>query len=228
MDACALCQRKRQLPAPTRTPVPCTSADASALRQRGRQRQVQPPTSSLTPAHSPSAFMPGHARGGRCEGKVVDSGGGSGGNGGSEEGGRWRGGGGHREPLQNHHPPPPPLAHSRVCYYAGYQAWQYIMRTYKATDDLYISQLEKKLTNIRMGDQESATEYCNRARRYLADLQMAGVDFLVASYVTHVISGLPSGNNLMPRMPTVPGTRETLDEDSLSSHIIQDEFMQES
>ncbi|CAI7901199.1 unnamed protein product [Closterium sp. NIES-54] len=31
---------------------------------------------------------------------------------------------------------------------AGYQAWQYIMRTYKATDDLYISQPEKKLTKI--------------------------------------------------------------------------------
>ncbi|CAI5506249.1 unnamed protein product [Closterium sp. Naga37s-1] len=110
---------------------------------------------------------------------------------------------------------------------AGYQAWQYIMRTYKATDDLYISQLEKKLTNIRMGEQESATEYCNRARRVLANLRMAGVDYSVASYVTHVISGLPSGYNLMRRMLTIPGTREILNEDSFSTHIIQDEFMQE-
>ncbi|CAI7914103.1 unnamed protein product [Closterium sp. NIES-54] len=56
---------------------------------------------------------------------------------------------------------------------------------------------------------------------------MAGVDYSVASYVTHVISGLPLGYNLMRRMLTIPNTRETLNEDSLSSHIIQDEFMQE-
>ncbi|CAI7840513.1 unnamed protein product [Closterium sp. NIES-53] len=68
---------------------------------------------------------------------------------------------------------------------ASYQAWQYIMRTYKAIDDLYISQLEKKLTNIRMEEQESATKYCNRARRVLANLQMACVDYSVVSYVTH-------------------------------------------
>ncbi|CAI7885334.1 unnamed protein product [Closterium sp. NIES-53] len=111
---------------------------------------------------------------------------------------------------------------------AGYQAWQYIMRTYKATDDLYISQLEKKLATIRMGKQESATEYCNRARRILADMQMAGFEYSVASYVTHVINGLPSSYNLMRRMLFMPGARETLNEDLLSSHIIQDEFMQES
>ncbi|CAI7835793.1 unnamed protein product [Closterium sp. NIES-53] len=56
---------------------------------------------------------------------------------------------------------------------------------------------------------------------------MAGVDYSVASYVTHVISGLPLGYNLMRRMLTVFGTHETLNEDSLSSHIIQDGFMQE-
>ncbi|CAI7734818.1 unnamed protein product [Closterium sp. NIES-53] len=110
----------------------------------------------------------------------------------------------------------------------GYQVWQYIMRTYKATDNLYISQLEKKLTIIRMGGQESVTEYCNRARRVLADLRMAGVEYSVASYATHVINGLPSGYNLVRRMLTMPSTCETLNEDPLSSHIIQDEFMQES
>ncbi|CAI7864810.1 unnamed protein product [Closterium sp. NIES-54] len=57
---------------------------------------------------------------------------------------------------------------------------------------------------------------------------MASIDYSVVSYVTHVISGLPSGYNLMRQMLTIPGTRETLNEDSLSSHIIQDEFMQES
>ncbi|CAI7894634.1 unnamed protein product [Closterium sp. NIES-54] len=111
---------------------------------------------------------------------------------------------------------------------AGYQAWQYIMHTYKATDDLYISQLEKRLATICMGEQESGTEYCNRARRILANMQMAGFEYSVASYVTHVINGLPSSYNLMRRMLIMSGARETLNEDSLSSHIIQDEFMQES
>ncbi|CAI7799315.1 unnamed protein product [Closterium sp. NIES-54] len=73
---------------------------------------------------------------------------------------------------------------------AGYQAWQFIMRTYKATDDLYIGQMEQRLTNIRMGDQVWTTKYCNRARRNLAEPRMASVDYSVASYVTHVIKGL--------------------------------------
>ncbi|CAI5475150.1 unnamed protein product [Closterium sp. Yama58-4] len=120
------------------------------------------------------------------------------------------------------------LKQCRLQVDAGYQAWQYIMRTYRATDDLYISQLERTLATIRMGEQESATEYCNRARRILADMRMAGFEYSVASYVTHVINGLPSSYNLMRRMLIMPGTRETLNEDSLSSHIIQDEFMQES
>ncbi|CAI7873322.1 unnamed protein product [Closterium sp. NIES-53] len=75
---------------------------------------------------------------------------------------------------------------------------------------------------------ESAAEYCNRVRRVLADLRMVDVDYSVALYVTHVFCSLPSGYNLMRRMLTIPGTRETLNEDSLWSHIIQDEFMQES
>ncbi|CAI7931024.1 unnamed protein product [Closterium sp. NIES-54] len=111
---------------------------------------------------------------------------------------------------------------------AGYQAWQYIMRTYKAIDDLYISQLEKKLTNIRMGGarigdrvlQSSATsfgQFADDRRR------------LLGGVVCHSYHPWPpSGYNLMRRMLTVPGTREALNEDSLSSHIIQDEFMQES
>ncbi|CAI7857839.1 unnamed protein product [Closterium sp. NIES-54] len=78
---------------------------------------------------------------------------------------------------------------------ANYQARQFIMRTYKATDELYIGQLEQQLTNIQMGEQESTIEYRNRARRILADLWMVGVDYLVASYVTHVIKGLPTSYN---------------------------------
>ncbi|CAI7927173.1 unnamed protein product [Closterium sp. NIES-54] len=41
-------------------------------------------------------------------------------------------------------------------------------------DDLYIRQLEEKMTHIWMGNQEKATDYCNRARWMLAEMQMAG------------------------------------------------------
>ncbi|CAI7892782.1 unnamed protein product [Closterium sp. NIES-53] len=56
---------------------------------------------------------------------------------------------------------------------AGFQAWQFIMRTYMAKDDLYIGQLEQALTNLEMGEHESATSYCNRAQQILVNLRMA-------------------------------------------------------
>ncbi|CAI7788691.1 unnamed protein product [Closterium sp. NIES-53] len=77
-----------------------------------------------------------------------------------------------------------------------------------------------------MGEQESATNYCNRARRILAEMRMAGVDYLTTSYITHVVKGLPSGYNLMRQMLVMPGMWESLDEDILTSHIIKDEVMQ--
>ncbi|CAI7893345.1 unnamed protein product [Closterium sp. NIES-54] len=46
---------------------------------------------------------------------------------------------------------------------AGHQAWHFILSTYQVRDDLYIAQLEEKMTHIRMGEQESATDYCNHA-----------------------------------------------------------------
>ncbi|CAI7889810.1 unnamed protein product [Closterium sp. NIES-54] len=55
---------------------------------------------------------------------------------------------------------------------AGFQAWQFIMKTYKATDDLYRGQLEQRLTNLKMGEHESATSYCIHAQQILADLRM--------------------------------------------------------
>ncbi|CAI7864421.1 unnamed protein product [Closterium sp. NIES-53] len=75
---------------------------------------------------------------------------------------------------------------------AGFQAWQFIMKTYKAMDDLYIGQLEQRLTNLEMGEHESATAYYNRAQQILACIQ------------------------------------EELDEDTLSSYIIEEEFTLES
>ncbi|CAI7875841.1 unnamed protein product [Closterium sp. NIES-53] len=39
----------------------------------------------------------------------------------------------------------------------GHQAWHFILSTYRVKDDLYIRQLEEKMTHIRMGKQESAT-----------------------------------------------------------------------
>ncbi|CAI7868517.1 unnamed protein product [Closterium sp. NIES-53] len=46
---------------------------------------------------------------------------------------------------------------------AGHQACHFILSTYQVKDDLHIAQLEEKMTHIRMGKQESATDYCNRA-----------------------------------------------------------------
>ncbi|CAI7762082.1 unnamed protein product [Closterium sp. NIES-53] len=48
---------------------------------------------------------------------------------------------------------------------AGHQAWHFILSTYQVKEDLYIGQLEEKMTHIRMGEQESATDYYNHARR---------------------------------------------------------------
>ncbi|CAI7904524.1 unnamed protein product [Closterium sp. NIES-53] len=45
----------------------------------------------------------------------------------------------------------------------GHQAWHFILSTYQVRDDLYIAQLEEKMTHIQMGEQDSATDYCNRA-----------------------------------------------------------------
>ncbi|CAI7903050.1 unnamed protein product [Closterium sp. NIES-53] len=111
---------------------------------------------------------------------------------------------------------------------AGHQAWHFILSTYQVRDDQYIAQLEEKMTRIRMGEQESVTDYCNRARRILAEMRMAGAEYLKASYISHIIKGLPRGYNLMKRMMMVPGTRESLDEDSITSYILQDEAMQEA
>ncbi|CAI7797179.1 unnamed protein product [Closterium sp. NIES-53] len=109
-----------------------------------------------------------------------------------------------------------------------HQAWHFILTTYQVRDDLYIAQLEENMTHIRMGEQESATDYCNRARRILAEMHMAGAEYSTASYISHIVKGLPRGYNLMKRMMMIPGTRESLDEDSITSYILQDEVMQEA
>ncbi|CAI7829059.1 unnamed protein product [Closterium sp. NIES-53] len=111
---------------------------------------------------------------------------------------------------------------------AGHQAWHFILSMYQAKDDLYIGQLEEQMTHIRMGEQESATDYCNHARRILAEMRMAGAEYSRASYITHVVKGLTRSYNLMKRMMMVPGTHESLDEDSITSYILQDEAMQEA
>ncbi|CAI7813593.1 unnamed protein product [Closterium sp. NIES-53] len=111
---------------------------------------------------------------------------------------------------------------------AGHQAWHFILSTYQVRDDLYIAQLEENMTHILMDEQESATDYCNRARRILAEMRMAGAEYSTASYISHIVKGLPRGYNLMKRMMMVPGTHESLDEDSIASYILQDEAMQEA
>ncbi|CAI7832119.1 unnamed protein product [Closterium sp. NIES-54] len=111
---------------------------------------------------------------------------------------------------------------------AGHQAWHFIESTYQVTDATYIGQLEEQLSHIRMGEEETATDYCNRARRILATTRMAGVHYSTASYLTHIIKGLTSSYNLLKRLSLAPSTRVTLNEDSLTSYILQDEAMQEA
>ncbi|CAI7754476.1 unnamed protein product [Closterium sp. NIES-54] len=111
---------------------------------------------------------------------------------------------------------------------AGHQAWHFIKSTYQVTNDLFIAQLEGQLTHLRMGDEETATDCCNRARRILATIKMAGSQYSTASYVTHVMQGLSSNYNLLKRLSMAPGTRTTLNEDNLTSYILQDEAMQEA
>ncbi|CAI7846748.1 unnamed protein product [Closterium sp. NIES-53] len=50
----------------------------------------------------------------------------------------------------------------------------------------------------------------------------------MASYITHNIKGLPSGYNLMCWIMVMPGVCESLNKDTLTSHIIKDEAMQEA
>ncbi|CAI7916223.1 unnamed protein product [Closterium sp. NIES-54] len=87
---------------------------------------------------------------------------------------------------------------------AGHQAWHFIESTYQVTDNLYIGQLEEQLSHIRMGEEEMATDYCNRAWQILATMRMAGVHYSTASYLTHVIKGLTSSYNLLKRLSLVP------------------------
>ncbi|CAI7778721.1 unnamed protein product [Closterium sp. NIES-53] len=111
---------------------------------------------------------------------------------------------------------------------AGHRAWHFIESTYQVTDDLFIAQLEGQLTHLCMGDEETATDYCNRARRILATIGMAGAQYSTASYVTHVMQGISSSYNLLKRLSMSPSTRTTLNEDNLTSYILQDEAMQEA
>ncbi|CAI7808868.1 unnamed protein product [Closterium sp. NIES-54] len=83
---------------------------------------------------------------------------------------------------------------------ASHQAWHFLLSTYQVRDDLYIAQLEEKMTNIRMGEQESATDYSNCVRWILAEMRMAGSEYSTASYISHIVKGLPRGYNLMKRM----------------------------
>ncbi|CAI7887451.1 unnamed protein product [Closterium sp. NIES-53] len=111
---------------------------------------------------------------------------------------------------------------------ASHWAWHTIESTYQITDDLFIGHLEGQLTHPRMGDQETATDYFNRAWRILATVHMAGAQYSTALYVTHVVQGLLSNYNLLKRFSMAPSTRATLNEDTLTSYILQDEAMQEA
>ncbi|CAI5982866.1 unnamed protein product [Closterium sp. NIES-65] len=120
------------------------------------------------------------------------------------------------------------LKSCREYHNAGHWAWHFIESNYLVTDDLFIALLEGQLTRLRMGDQETATDYCNRAQRTLATIRMAGAQYSTASYVMHVMQGLSSSYNLLKRLSMAPSIRATLNEDTLTSYILQDEAMQEA
>ncbi|CAI7833485.1 unnamed protein product [Closterium sp. NIES-53] len=102
----------------------------------------------------------------------------------------------------------------------GHRAWHFIESTYQVTDALYIGQLEEQLSHIRMGKEETAADYCNRARRILTTMSMAVVHYSTASYLTHVIEGLTSSYSLLKLLSLAPSTRATLNEDSLTSKVV--------
>ncbi|CAI7728520.1 unnamed protein product [Closterium sp. NIES-53] len=123
----------------------------------------------------------------------------------------------------DHQPVQMALKACRMKADAGFQAWQFNMRTYMAKDDLYIGKLEQALTNLEMGEHESATSYCNHAQQILVNLRMAGVDYSQATYITHVVKGLLQQYNLLRRMLKLPHVRKELDEDTLTSYIVEEE-----
>ncbi|CAI7844310.1 unnamed protein product [Closterium sp. NIES-54] len=103
---------------------------------------------------------------------------------------------------------------------ADHRALHFIESTYQVTDDLFIGHLEGQLTHLGMGDQETATDYCNRARRILTTIRMATTQYSMASYVTHTMQGLPSNYNLLKWLSMAPSTRATLNEDTLTLYIL--------
>ncbi|CAI7914526.1 unnamed protein product [Closterium sp. NIES-54] len=80
---------------------------------------------------------------------------------------------------------------------AGHRAWHFIESTYQVTNALYIGQLEEQLSHIRMGEEETATDYCNRARQILATMRMAGVHYSMAS-----LAAVVAVAGSQPRTPT--------------------------
>ncbi|CAI7890770.1 unnamed protein product [Closterium sp. NIES-54] len=57
---------------------------------------------------------------------------------------------------------------------------------------------------------------------------LQGAEYSTTSYISHIVKGLPRSYNLIKRMMMVPRTRECLNEDSITSYILQDEAMQEA
>ncbi|CAI7793160.1 unnamed protein product [Closterium sp. NIES-53] len=77
-------------------------------------------------------------------------------------------------------------------------------------------------------DDAELREEFRAARLLTFMMRMAGAEYSTASYTTHVVKGMPRNYNLMKRMMMVSGTRESLDEDSITSYILQDEAMQDA
>ncbi|CAI7802299.1 unnamed protein product [Closterium sp. NIES-54] len=84
-----------------------------------------------------------------------------------------------------------PLKSCKEYLDAGHRAWHFIESTYQVIDSLYIGQLEEQLSHIRMGEEETATNYCNQARQDEAMQEAERPSELLArvNYVTPVKQG---------------------------------------
>ncbi|CAI5491158.1 unnamed protein product [Closterium sp. Naga37s-1] len=73
---------------------------------------------------------------------------------------------------------------------AGQLAWAYILSTYQVRA-LHASLLQTQLAQLRKGDDETAESYCNRTRTIRAELLTIGQEVHMATFVAHVLKGLP-------------------------------------
>ncbi|CAI7828051.1 unnamed protein product [Closterium sp. NIES-54] len=76
-------------------------------------------------------------------------------------------------------------------YSPAFEAWEYLMETYQAKDSVAKASLQRQLDNMKMGSQERAEEYINRATAIRDKLAMAGKMVDEDSFTLNLITRLP-------------------------------------